>query len=105
MSMPLPEVTEFKVGELTVYVTTGALKLKPHQLAQAVTEHGPVRGARETKHRFIRGGTILVMSSPTVGVVVATTPEMRAIRKGLATFNPTRVAIRPSAAQPKGRMT
>lgn len=105
MSAPLPEVTEFQVGEIKVYVTEGALKLKPFQLAQAVTEHGPVRGVRETKHRFIRGGTILVMSSPTHGVVVATTPEMRVIRQGLSTFNPTRQKTVPSAAQPKGRMT
>ena len=101
----LPEVTEFEVGGVKVYVTTGALQLKPFQLAQAVTEHGPVRGHRETKTRFVRGGTVLVMSSPTLGIVVATTPEMRAIRKGLSTFNPTRVARRPSDAQPKGRMT
>lgn len=101
----LPEVTEFQVGDVTVYVTKGALGLKPFQLVQAITEHGPVRGHRETKTRFIRGGTVLVMSSPSLGIVVATTPEMRAIRKGLSTFNPTRQKTVPSAAQPKGRMT
>lgn len=94
----LPVFEPLTVAGKTVLVSRGALAFSPAELTQALGDHGPAGGSRESKHRFRRGTLFIVSRAATGEILIATTTEMRALRKGLSTFNPTRVAPSPGRA-------
>jgi hypothetical protein len=90
MAEPAPfELVPLTVAGRKVFVSPAAAQFPLAAIASALAEHGLGTHGRETKHRT-RGGTLLIATSPG-RVVVATTPEMRALRQGLSTHSPTRV--------------
>jgi hypothetical protein len=74
-----------QVADRTVLVSAGAERFCPADLAAALIEHGPLSGSRESKHRF-KAGTLMIVSTASRGeVLIATTSEIRAMRRGLGT--------------------
>lgn len=83
-----PAPVAFTLREIqgrSVLVSAQALRFLPAELAEALRAHGPLGGSRESKHR-LRGGTLMVVSNSAEGeTLIATTSELRLMRRGLGT--------------------